>query len=255
MNKGNHKKVLVIIQARLSSTRLPGKVIREIGDTNETIISCQLKRLRKLKDLDIELCVATSLDETDNELVDYLNEHFPDVVVFRGSLNNVLDRYYKCALELNGDIIVRLTADCPFSDANLITQMLDEFKSKDLEYLSNTMPPEKSTFSDGFDVEIFKFEILEQCNKELLSDLDREHVTFQMWKSGRFRTDVFMNDNDVKTRIKLSVDYEDDFNLLTVLINKIGLDLNYHQIDTYIIENELFKLNDSNKINAGWQIK
>jgi spore coat polysaccharide biosynthesis protein SpsF (cytidylyltransferase family) len=201
------------------------------------------------------LCVATSLDQTDNELVNYLNEHFPDVVVFRGSLNNVLDRYYKCALELNGDIIVRLTADCPFSDSNLITQMLDEFISKDLEYLSNTMPPEKSTFSDGFDVEIFKFEILEKCNKELLSDLDREHVTFQMWKSGRFRTDVFMNVNYVKTRIKLSVDYEDDFNLVTVLINKIGLDLNYHQIDTYVIENELYKLNDSYKINAGWQIK
>jgi spore coat polysaccharide biosynthesis protein SpsF (cytidylyltransferase family) len=255
MQERNYGNVIIVIQARLSSKRLPRKVIMQTGFNNETIISCQLKRLSKLKDLGIKICVATSIDESDNELVDYLSYNFPNLFVFRGSLNNVLERYYHCAMYLQGDIVVRLTADCPFSDPDLIAEMIDEFLSKNLDYLSNTMPPEQSTFSDGFDVEIFKFDVLEECNKKMLSDSDREHVTFHMWKSGKYKTGVFLNQKQVEEKIKLSIDYVEDFNLFKVLLQQVGIELKYYEIDNHIIENKLFKINDPNKINAGWQIK
>lgn len=247
--------VLVIIQARLSSKRLPKKVIREVEGSKETLISCQIKRISKLAQFGIKICIATSLDESDNELVQYLNCNFPDLIVFRGSLNDVLDRYYQCALQNRADIIVRLTADCPFSDPDLIVDMIDHFIARDSDYLSNTMPPDKSTFSDGFDVEIFKFDVLKDCNNLQLSDSDREHVTFAMWKSGEYRTDVYVNEHQVDKQIKLSIDYEEDFNLFHLLIDKIGTDFKYFEIDNFIMVNKLYNLNDSNKINAGWQIK
>jgi spore coat polysaccharide biosynthesis protein SpsF len=255
MYKESGLEVSIIIQARLSSKRLPKKVIMEVEGSKETLISCQIKRIAKLAKFGIKICIATSLDESDNELVQYLNCHFPDLMVFRGSLHNVLDRYYQCALENRADIVVRLTADCPFSDPDLIVDMIDHFISRDSDYLSNTMPPDKSTFSDGFDVEIFKFDVLKECNNLQLSDSDREHVTFEMWKSGKYRTDVYVNEHQVDKQIKLSIDYEEDFNLFHLLIDKIGTDFRYFEIDNFIMENKLYNLNDSNKINAGWQIK
>ena len=255
MYKDSGLAVSIIIQARLSSKRLPKKVIREVEGSKETLISCQIKRISSLVQYGIKICIATSCDESDNELVQYLNYHFPGLIVFRGSLHNVLDRYYQCAVKIHSDIVVRLTADCPFSDPSLIVEMIDHFISKDLDYLSNTMPPDKSTFSDGFDVEIFKFHVLEECNNLQLSESDREHVTFEMWKSGKYKTDVYVNEHQVTKKIKLSIDYEEDFDLFQVLIDKIGIDFKYYDIDNFIIENKLYSLNDSNKINAGWQIK
>src|SRR5690242_17368237 len=139
-------KVLAITQARTGSTRLPGKVLKEIA--GKTLLEIHLERILHSKLID-KLVVATTLEKEDDEIVKVAER--ANVSHYRGSLENVLDRFYQAAKIYQPEWVVRLTSDCPLIDANLIDQVIVFAMNNDVDYCSNTLVP---TFPDGIDIEV-----------------------------------------------------------------------------------------------------
>ena len=163
---------VAIVQARTSSSRLPGKVLLPIN--GKPLILYQLDRIAKSRTLD-KIYLATSTDSSDNNLAAIVEQ--AGYSVFRGSLNDVLHRYYCCSVEANASTVVRLTGDCPFTDPLLVDEVVNSFISGGWDYLSNAADPSQLSVPDGFDVEIFKAGILERAVKEASLPSEREHVT------------------------------------------------------------------------------
>ena len=172
--------ISAIIQARMGSTRLPRKVLMEIA--GQTLLSYQIKRIRKSKLVD-QIIVATTNEKIDDDIAQHCKDLGVDV--FRGSEDDVLGRYYEAAKAFNSDIIIRLTADCPLLDFEIIDKTVELFIDKKVNYAANTVPPETSMYPDGSDVEVFDFQSLEKAHFECKDSHDREHVTFYFWKYGK----------------------------------------------------------------------
>lgn len=153
----------------MGSTRLPGKVMARVGGT--PLLGLLLARLSLSKKVD-EIVVATSAAPVDDIVAEYV-QSLP-YAVFRGSEHDVLDRYYRAASRHGADVIVRITADCPLVDAEVVDLIIDARASKGVDYASNTEPP---TFPHGLDVEVFTFTALERAWREAQEPSDREHVT------------------------------------------------------------------------------
>lgn len=181
-------KTVAIIQARMSSTRLPNKVMLPIEGV--PMIELLLSRLAKSKQLD-QVLVATSEDSKNQPLVDHVRGL--GVAVMQGSEDDVLDRYYQAAKAHNADIVVRITGDCPLVDPTLVDAAIVAFKQGQVDYLSNSNP---YTYPDGLDVEVFSFKAMEQAWKETGKAFDREHVTPYLRESGKFTTRNLLNDQD-----------------------------------------------------------
>ena len=140
-------KVVALVQARSTSMRFPKKVLGKIN--KYTIIELIFLRLNKSKYIN-EIILVTSKDKSDDKLSKIIEDL--GFNVFRGSLDNVLDRYYKAAKLFEADIIVRITGDCPVIDTNITDKVIHKYLSKKLDYCSTVIPP---TFPDGFDTEVF----------------------------------------------------------------------------------------------------
>ncbi|MES2664171.1 MAG: glycosyltransferase family protein [Pseudomonadota bacterium] len=207
-------KSLVIIQARMSSTRFPGKVLKEIA--GKPMLWWQVSRIKTCKKVD-HIVVATSTDASDDVIYDWCVQQKIDVR--RGSLHDVLDRYYQVAKEFKPLTIIRLTADCPFSDPTIIDDMIDLHDSSKADYTSNIFPP---TFVHGLDAEIVSFNALEAAWRESTEAEDREHVLPFVYKNKkRFHASNFQQAIN-QSKIRLTVDYPEDFDL----IKKVMLCLN-----------------------------
>ena len=150
-------KTIIIVQARMGSYRLPGKVMKKI--VGIPTIGLILKRLKKTKEAD-EIIVATSKNKKEKKLVEYLNK--TKVSYFCGSENDVVDRFYKAATKFSAKVIVRITADCPFVDIKIVDDFIRKFKKNKPDYLSNCMP---YTYPNGFDVEVFSYKLLKKVQK------------------------------------------------------------------------------------------
>jgi glutamate-1-semialdehyde 2,1-aminomutase len=172
-------KVLAIIQARMGSTRLPNKVMLNIGST--PMIGVLLSRLSYSKYID-KIVLATSSDIRNTPLVEFVNQLNYDV--YQGSESDVLDRYYQAALKYSPDVVVRITGDCPLVDPEVVDSVIKTFKMSDVDYVCNTNPP---TYPDGLDVEVFSFSALKTAWKEAKNIYDREHVTSFIYESERFK--------------------------------------------------------------------
>lgn len=161
-------KIIAIIQARMESTRLPGKVLMEI--CKKTVLGHIVTRVRKSKLLD-EVIVATSLDKSDDAIVQFTKIN--KIKCFRGDQKNVLDRFYKCAMQYEPDIILRLTGDNVIVDSHIIDEGIDYFlQKKTLDYLYY-----REGLPIGMAVEIFKFSALEKAYKNATNPECIEHVT------------------------------------------------------------------------------
>jgi glutamate-1-semialdehyde 2,1-aminomutase len=163
---------LAIVQARTSSSRLPGKVLLPLEGM--PLILFQLERLRRCNRID-RLVLATSSDPSDDALADLVSQAC--VPVFRGDLNDVLERYRACSAREQASVVVRLTGDCPLSDPALIDELVEAFHSGDWDYLSNCADENQLTVPDGFDAEVFKAGLLERAAAEARLPSEREHVT------------------------------------------------------------------------------
>ena len=171
-------KIVAIVQARMGSSRLPGKVLRKVN--NHALIHILLKRLSNSKVLD-QIVVATTKELEDTKLVEFLSGY--NVDIYRGSTNDVLDRYYNAALKFDAEVVIRITGDCPLVDPGLVDSIISKFFSKKVDYMSNTLTP---TFPDGLDVEVFTFSALKFAYENAVSDYDREHVTPFLKGSSKF---------------------------------------------------------------------
>ena len=182
-------KIAVIIQARVNSSRMPGKVLEKIKNKNLLeIIYLRLKKSKKIHN--IRFAIPKHLSE--KKLKNYLtNNKLP---FFEGSEKDVLDRYYKCAKKYNYDHIIRVTCDCPLIDSSLIDTMYLIFKEKKLDFICNYSPP---TFPDGLDISIFTFDTLKKAWRNSKSKFDREHVVTYILNNKNFKQENFKNHLDL----------------------------------------------------------
>ena len=203
----------VIIQARMSSTRLPGQVLMPV--MGKPLLGHMVERVRPAARVD-ELVVATSTEASDDPIARWCGDN--GVKAVRGSLSDVLARYYFGALSLHPvpQTIVRLTADCPLHHHAVVDFAVKEFQRRKVDYFSNSFPPD---FEDGFDVKVFSFPALEAAYLNALEADEREHVTPYIRKSPQF-TREFAKYRD-SYRCKLSVDSANDFNLVRAIIEAL----------------------------------
>lgn len=191
-----------VLQARVSSRRLPHKVLRPI--LGRPMLERQIERILRSQRIK-KLVVATSTDPSDDPLAELCARL--GLACHRGSLDNVLDRFYHAARQTGGDVIVRLTGDCPLLDPALADQIIDFFTSGNYDYASNTLEP---TFPDGLDVEVCSLAALETAWKEARLPSELEHVMpFIHRRPDRFRLGSFKSTPDL-SRMRWTVDEEAD---------------------------------------------
>lgn len=195
--------IAAFVQARSSSTRFPGKVLKPILE--KPMLKLELERIRSCRMLD-RVVVVTSLQPEDQSIVEL--GHGIGVDVFRGSLENVLDRFYQAALKFKPDHIVRLTGDCPLIDAKVIDDMIRLYLENSCDYGTNCMPP---TYPDGLDAEVFTFMALETAHREAVLPSHLEHISlFFEQQPERFKTVNLACPQDLSS-LRWTVDEPADF--------------------------------------------
>ena len=193
----------VILQVRMSSTRLPGKVLKPI--LGKTMLAHQIERVQGAKRVD-KIIIATSEDSSDNAIAQ-LGESLL-VPCFRGNLADVLDRYYQASLAFPSDVIVRLTGDCPLIDPGLIDHVIDTHLKGNNDYTSNCEP---ASFPDGLDVEVFNVSALKTAWENAVKPSEREHVTpFIRNHPELFSCGSVQHDTDL-SNLRWTVDEKEDF--------------------------------------------
>lgn len=241
---------LAIIQARMGSTRLPGKVLKEVN--NKPLLLKQLERIKKSKLLD-KIIIATSTLDKDDEIANFCKKY--DIECFRGSENDVLSRYYECAKKYNAKTVVRLTGDCPLADPYIIDKVIEKFFNDKVDYCANTVPVETSTFPDGFDVEVFSFEALNKANNEIKDTHFREHVTFQFWQNSEYSNTQLVLENDY-SKYRFTVDYPEDLEVVKYIFNELdkqNIDGTLKEIIDIIDKNkEIKNINSHHFFGEGW---
>lgn len=244
-------KVVVITQARTGSTRLPNKVLKEIN--GQSLLEIHLKRIKKSKLIN-EIIVATTVNERD-DIIESISSRL-DVFCFRGSENDVLDRFYQAVKNRNVEYVVRLTSDCPLIDPNVIDRVVSEAIKSKVAYCSNTLI---ESFPDGQDVEVFTFKSLEKAWMEATLNSDREHVTPYIKKNSSFNGGhefkaLNIESDFLKFRdVRLTVDEENDFKVVEILIQNLGLDVSYMDYSEFYLNNEnILLLNNHITRNEGY---
>ena len=190
----------------MGSSRLPGKILMPLA--GKPALFHVVDRLGYAKLLD-KIVVATTNEKADDQVEDFCKKnHF---FCFRGSEDDVLDRYFQSAKEYNADIIIRITGDCPLADPALVDEVVQYFLDNDFDYVSNTIKP---TYPDGLDTEVFSFESLEKAWKEADLKSEREHVTPYIWKNpDKFKIANVQNDVDL-SYLRWTVDKKEDMELV-----------------------------------------
>lgn len=195
-------KITAIVQARMGSARLPGKVMAQIA--NKPMLWHVVERLKRAESIH-SIVVATTTDEIDRPILKLAEDS--GVGGYAGSVEDVLDRYYQAARQLNGDAIVRVTADCPLLDPRVTDKVTSRYLVGDCDYVANTL---RRTYPDGLDVEVFSHEALESAWKEARLTSEREHVTSYIWKNPeRFRLAGVENNADLGC-LRWAVDESED---------------------------------------------
>jgi spore coat polysaccharide biosynthesis protein SpsF (cytidylyltransferase family) len=210
---GVRARPVAIIQARTSSTRLPGKTLAPIAGQAAILFMCA--RVRRARSLE-GLCVATSVDPSDDPLAAAVEG--AGITLFRGSLDDVLERFAGAARACGAEQVVRLTGDCPLVDPDLVDRAVG-LLADGYDYASNTDPP---SYPDGLDVEAMTMTALEEAAREATLGSDREHVTPfirnrpERFKAGRIEAGVDMS------ALRWTVDYPDDLDLVRRLADGVG---------------------------------
>ena len=239
-----------IIQARTGSTRLPGKIMKAEG---KTMLEHMIERVSKSKKLD-KIVIATTTKKTDDVIVSLAKKLKIDY--FRGSEDDVLDRYYNASKAFNADVVVRLCSDSPLLDGRIIDNVVEEYLSGDYDFVGN-LSPSPRTFPDGLSVEVFSSELLNVAQKNAKKPSEREHVTFYMWMHPKkFKIHRVDHKTDL-SKYRFNLDYSEDYTFLTKIFENFYSKNNYFALDDVIewleTNPEIFKINNMIRPNQGWE--
>ncbi|MBM4134039.1 MAG: acylneuraminate cytidylyltransferase [Nitrospira sp.] len=234
-------RTVAIIQARMGSTRLPGKILARIGAM--TVLEHVIAAVRAIENLD-DIVVATTTAPQDKAVLDLANRI--GVYGFAGHEADVLDRYYQAALRHNAETIVRITADCPFLDPWVSSKVVARFRQGDVDYVSNCRP---RSYPDGLDTEVFSFAALSEANMKGRLSSEREHVTPYIWnRPDRFRIASVVHPEDLSS-MRWTVDEPKDLAFLLAVRDKLEGEPPYHMDQVLAV---LAQLPELQKINEGF---
>ncbi|CEH30585.1 acylneuraminate cytidylyltransferase [Aneurinibacillus migulanus] len=210
-------KTILIIQARMGSSRLPGKILKPLGDTVE--LDYVVSRCRQVQGVD-DVIVATSVLSQDDEVEVWCRKQ--GVTCYRGSEDDVLDRYYSCARTYRPDYVIRVTADCPFIDYQLGSEMVETMKCSpcDIVMLEGVLPR-------GLAMEIVSFAALEYMHTHGNEERHREHVTYYAYEyPERFRTVTLTVPNEIRhPQLRITLDTKEDYAMLTAVAEEFKGDM------------------------------
>lgn len=209
----NVKNVTIMIQSRIGSSRLPGKVLAKIE--GKPMIWHVIHRIKQVEGVQ-KIVLITTRRKEDRTLLKIAKDS--GIAGFTGPVNDVLKRHYECATYYHSDPIIRITGDCPLIDPKLIEKMLQFYLTHDYDYVSNTIKP---TYPDGLDVEIFSFATLSKLNRLAKSKPDREHVTAYIRNNqNKFSIYNYENNNDL-SKYRWTVDQKEDLNFVRKIYSKM----------------------------------
>jgi spore coat polysaccharide biosynthesis protein SpsF len=199
------KKIIAIAQARIGSTRLPGKVMMKIKD--KTLLELYINRVRPSKYID-KIIIATTVNSAD-DIIEQLAVKI-GIECFRGNENDLLDRYYQCAKKYNANLIVRITPDDPFVDHEVIDRAIDIFINDKVDFVTNHFDP---TYPEGLDIEVYSFAAMEKSWKEAKLLSEREHVfPYIQNNPDKFKIVNFKQEKDY-SHLRWTIDHACDFEM------------------------------------------
>jgi len=210
------EKITALIQARIGSSRLPGKTLMTIK--GESLLGHLIRRIKASKYV-TDIVIATTTKEIDDAIVKFAKDR--DIKYYRGSEEDVLDRFYKASVEYGIETIVRVTPDCPMLDPQVMDSVISQYINGDYNYVSNTINP---TYPDGLDVEVFSFQALKKAWKEAKLPSEREHVTPYIYNHHEFfKIGSYENDVDL-FGMRWVVDEEADYKFITEVYKNLYKD-------------------------------
>ncbi|PEB51543.1 acylneuraminate cytidylyltransferase [Bacillus pseudomycoides] len=208
-------KVAAIIQARMGSTRLPGKIMKKVLD--KTLLEYQIERVKRAKTIN-QIIVATTTNKKDNPIIELCKQI--SVPYYRGAEDDVLSRYYEAAKQFSVDVIVRLTSDCPIIDPDIIDKIVNCYlkHQNKYDYISNTLT---RTYPRGLDTEVIPYRMLKRAYGEANEPSYREHVTAYIYNNPRkFKMLNVQHDLD-ESKHRWTVDTKEDFLLIKNIITRL----------------------------------
>jgi spore coat polysaccharide biosynthesis protein SpsF len=246
---GRIVKTLAIIQARMASTRLRGKVLADVA--GKPLLAWLIQRIAATPAID-QIVVATTDTADDDVLAKWVNG-VAGLECFRGSEHDVLDRFFQCAKRYQGNLVVRVTADDPLKDPTIIQKAIDYFRAEpSLDYCSNTIKP---TYPEGLDIEVFRYGALEKAKLESTLPSEREHVTPYIWKNpSLFNIKNFEYRRDL-SNWRWTVDKANDLEFVRKIFwhFKENPLVNFEDIINYLEQNpELMNINSGTMRNEGY---
>lgn len=215
--------IVAFIQARTSSTRFPGKVLKPI--LGKAMLELEVERARACQTID-RVVIVTSVLPEDQQIVE-LGKRI-GIDVFCGSLENVLDRFYQAAKKFKPDHIVRLTGDCPLIDAQVVDDLVRLYLEKKCDYGTNCMPP---TYPDGLDAEVFSIKVLREAWQEASLPSHLEHISlFFEEQPKRFKIENLACNRDLSA-LRWTVDEPEDFEFVRAVFENLYQNENQFQMD------------------------
>jgi len=227
----------------MGSSRLPGKVLKPLG--GEAMLAHVIQRTTQAKFVD-EVMVATTISDLDLPIVEFCRDH--QVAVFQGNEFDVLDRYYQAAKKVQADVIVRLTADCPLMDPELIDQVITAYLESGVDFAANRLPPPwKRTYPIGLDIEVVSFSNLALAWKMAEKKFEREHVMPYFYDTpDRFKTLLLHHDPDLGHK-RWTVDTPQDLEMLEKVFDHFQGNKTFSWLD---VHEWLLQHPEIEKINA-----
>ena len=212
MKNGNTKRTVAVIQARMGSSRLPGKILLKIA--GKSMLEHIAAHLRESRFIDM-ICVATTENPKDDALIDYLNA--AKIAYYRGSENDIVSRLYQTAVKFNADTLVRVWGDCPLIDSIVVDRMLEKYFNAKADFASNDAPP---TYPFGMNAEVYSVRTLKAIFDDVKDPFYREFPFEYIKDSNRFKAINVAYSRDV-SHISLTVDYKEDAEVISRVIESL----------------------------------
>lgn len=245
-------KILAITQARYGSTRLPAKILKEVNGM--TLLEIHLRRILQAKTIS-KLKIATTDEEGAKYIVEVANK--VGVEYYKGSVDDVLERFYGAAAPEHPDYVVRFTSDCPLVDPFIIDEIVNFAITNDYDYVN----VDHKSYPDGLGTEVVKFSALERAYKEAKLKSEREHVMPYIWKNGSadggtiFKSYRYpnplgdFNANDYR----ITIDEPEDFEVIKILIEQLGIEKSWKEYIDYLLAHpDVYAINHKFGYNEGY---